>query len=101
MNGITDKEHKIITEILEKYNKYEYYYYGSRVNGNYSAVSDLDILIKGQYPIPASELEDIKEKFDESNLPYITNFVDYHKISKEFYENIKTKYVNINSLYTK
>ncbi|MDE7315126.1 MAG: nucleotidyltransferase domain-containing protein, partial [Mucispirillum sp.] len=50
--GITDKEQKIITDILQKYyNKYSFYYFGSRVKGTYSRVSDLDILIKGTIPI--------------------------------------------------
>lgn len=47
--GVTEAEQKIITNILEKYyDKYSFYYFGYCINGNYSAVLDLDILIKGK-----------------------------------------------------
>ena len=88
--GITDKEQKIITGILQKYyNKYSFYYFGSRVKGTYSRVSDLDILIKGTIPISYEDMDNIKEEFDKSSIPYIVNFVDYHNINKDFYECIK------------
>lgn len=94
--GVTEAEQKIITNILEEYcSKYSFYYFGSRVKGKYSAVSDLDILIKGKNRIPSIELEEIKEKFDESSLPYIVNFVDYYNISKQFYDSIKEECKNI------
>lgn len=89
MLGITEKEQEIITDILKEYNKYSFYYFGSRVNGGYSAVSDLDILIKGKSPISSIELEKLKEQFDESSLPYIVNLVDYYSIRQEFYDVIK------------
>lgn len=88
--GITDKEQKIITDILQKYyNKYSFYYFGSRVKGTYSRVSDLDILIKGTIPINYEDMDNINEEFDKSSIPYIVNLVDYHNISKDFYEYIK------------
>jgi len=39
--------------------------------------------------MPLSMLEDLKTMFDESKLPYIVNFTDYHNIEKAFYEKIR------------
>ena len=94
--GITNKEQEIIENILNKYEKeYSFYYYGSRVKGTFNKTSDLDILIKGKEEIPLSELVQIKEKMDESKLPYIVNFTDYNIIDENFYNLIKDDLVLI------
>ena len=93
--GVTEKEHNIIIEILKEYSQYSFYYYGSRVKGNFNKTSDLDILIKGKQEVPISELAQLKEKMDESNLPYIVNFSDYNSIDEHFYNLIKTDLVLI------
>ena len=46
IKGIKPEEEIIIKSILEPYkSKYEFYYYGSRVKGNFRFLSDLDILV--------------------------------------------------------
>ena len=69
IKGITPKEEIIIKSILESYQAdYDFYYYGSRVKGNFEKSSDLDILIKGNTKIPYDKLELIKFLFDNSIL---------------------------------
>ena len=93
--GITDKEQQIIEDILDAYaDSYSFYYYGSRVKGNFEKISDLDILIKGEKKMPLLVLSELKEKFDASYLPYIVNFSDYHNITPDFYDHIKQDLVN-------
>lgn len=88
--GITAKEHNIILDILKEYfDEYSFYYYGSRVKGTFNKTSDLDILIKGNQEMPLKDLVELKEKFDESKLPYIVNFTDYCNIDANFYSLIK------------
>ena len=88
--GITEKEQKIIERILNKYRKdYAFFYYGSRVKGTYEKTSDLDVLVKGKAEMPLAVLQEIKEEFDKSDLPYIVNFSDYYKLDSSFYERIK------------
>ncbi|MFI3240960.1 MAG: nucleotidyltransferase domain-containing protein [Alphaproteobacteria bacterium] len=88
--GITKTEEKIIKNILSPYfNEYDFYYYGSRVKGNFEKTSDLDILIKGLKSMPFNILEEIKEAFDNSHISYVVNFSDYNKIDNEFYNIIK------------
>lgn len=94
--GITEKEQSIVINILEEYKRqYNFYYYGSRVKGNYNKTSDLDILIRGSKEMPVSELAKLKEKMDESKLPYIVNFSDYHSIDDKFFSLIKNDLVLI------
>lgn len=93
--GVTDKEQRIIEDILDAYaDSYAFYYYGSRVKGNFEKTSDLYVLIKGQKEMPLFILSELKEKFDASYLPYIVNFSDYHNITPDFYEHIKQDLVN-------
>ncbi|MBP3687184.1 MAG: nucleotidyltransferase domain-containing protein [Alphaproteobacteria bacterium] len=88
--GITPQEQQIIEEILDAYaDTYAFYYYGSRVKGNFCKTSDLDVLIKGNAPMPLSILTELKGKFDQSHLPYIVNFSDYHNLTPEFYKLIE------------
>lgn len=88
--GITEKEQKIIDEILAEHkNDYKFYAYGSRVKGTHTQLSDLDILIKGSQEMPFDILEELKHKFDNSSLPYVVNFSDYHKIDTNFYQQIE------------
>ena len=84
IKGINEKEYKIIKNILQKYNA-KFYAYGSRVKGDFSELSDLDILVKSQKNI----IPELKEKFDTSYLPYIVNFTDADSVDKKFYNLIK------------
>lgn len=95
--GITEKEQKIIERILDKYRKdYAFFYYGSRVKGTYEKTSDLDVLIKGKAEMPLAVLQEIKEEFDNSDLPYIVNFSDYYKLDGSFYKRIKSDLIPYN-----
>ena len=95
--GITEKEQKITESILDKYRKdYAFFYYGSRVKGTYEKTSDLDVLIKGKAEMPLAVLQEIKEEFDNSDLPYIVNFSDYYKLDSSFYERIKPDLIPYN-----
>ncbi len=88
--GITKKEQKIIEDILSPYeDEYEFYYYGSRVKGNFEKNSDLDVLIRGKQEMPITEKARLKELFDESYLPYIVNFSDFYAIDEAFYKVIE------------
>lgn len=96
VSGVSGSELEIIKSILVPYSQeYEFYFYGSRVKGTFGKTSDLDVLIKGRYEMPLLDLDELKERFDESLLPYIVNFSDYHKIDEKFFEIIKSDLVKI------
>lgn len=97
IKGVSEKEENIIKAILAPYWEiYAFYFYGSRVKGTHSKVSDLDILIKGATEMPLEMIEDLKQQFDESPLPYIVNFSDYHKMDENFYKRIEKDLISIN-----
>ena len=96
IKGVTEVQEKIIHEVLSPYkNDFDFFYYGSRVKGNFSKPSDLDILIKGKEKMPYNILERLKVLFDISNLPYVVNFADYNNIDEHFYNLIKNDLVNV------
>lgn len=96
IKGVTATEENIIKSIFAPYlGIYRFYFYGSRVKGNFSKVSDLDILIKGSAEIPLDIVERLKQQFDESSLPYIVNFTDFCKIDESFYKRIEKDLVSV------
>jgi len=96
IKGVTENEEKIIKSVLEPYkDKYNFYYYGSRVKGNFRFLSDLDIMVKGIEFANLSDINDIKDKFDKSNLPYVVNIADYHNLDEKFYKLIEADLVKI------
>lgn len=94
IKGIKQNEEKIIIDILKNY-PYDFYYYGSRVKGDYTKGSDLDILIKNDKEIPQKIIEEINLKFNESIIPYKVNFSDFILIDTNFYNLIKNDLVKI------
>ena len=96
IKGLKEQEEQIIKMILKPYmDGFDFYYYGSRVKGNFEKTSDLDILIKGNNKFSYDLLETLKVLFDNSDLPFIVNFVDYYSIDENFYNLIKKDLVKI------
>lgn len=91
IKGITEKEQSIIKDILRKY-PYDFYYYGSRIKGDYTRGSDLDILTD---KISYAELEEIETKFNESRIPYIVNISQKCNMDEKFYNLIKNDLVKV------
>ena len=94
IKGITEKEEGIIKKILAKY-PYEFYYYGSRVKGDFTKSSDLDILIESAPEIKQSDIENLEKEFNESLIPYRVNFSRRDRMEDYFYELIKDNLVKV------
>lgn len=94
VKGVTFKEETIIKEILKEY-PYEFYYYGSRVKGDYTKSSDLDILIKSDTPIPTLIMNELSTKFNKSKIPYIVNFSEFNLLEDKFFKHIQPTLVKI------
>ena len=61
------------------------YAFGSRVKGTAKAFSDLDLAIDmGCKKLPAKTMNSLLSDFEESNLPYKVDVVDFNDISPEF-----------------
>lgn len=72
---------KIVQQILAKY-PYNFYVYGSRSKGNPKKFSDLDLCFKAD--MPNNIIFHIEEEFEESDLPFTVDIVDYNKIHESF-----------------
>ena len=92
LKGVTKEENLIIKNILSVYNA-QFYAYGSRVKGNFSELSDLDILVKADNF--DSIITELKNKFDQSRLPYVVNFTDFNSIDTNFYKLIEKDVVEL------
>lgn len=96
IKGINSAEEQIIQDILKPYRTdFDFFYYGSRVKGNFEKTSDLDILIKGKKEMPYGKLEIIKFLFDKSDLPFVVNFADFNSIDEKFYSLIEKDLVKV------
>ena len=58
--------------------------YGSRATGHARAYSDLDLALEGDGPLPATLLGDLAEAFDESDLPWKVDLLDWATASESF-----------------
>lgn len=69
--------------------------FGSRAVGTPKKYSDLDLAISLGYPLSLEMLANLKEDFDESDLPYKVDIVDWLTISDSFREKIQKTLVKI------
>lgn len=83
---------KIVMDILKKY-PYTFYAFGSRVRGTQKRLSDLDLCWID--PIPKREYFQIEEDFEESDLPYKVDLIDWNNCSEAFQNIIKKDLVCI------
>ena len=66
--------------------------FGSRINQTAKKWSDLDLAIVGSAKLEPHALYDLKEAFEESDLPIRVDVLDWHTISPEFQSVITESY---------
>jgi|LauGreSuBDMM15SN_2_FD.fasta_scaffold24162_2 type I restriction enzyme S subunit len=64
--------------------------YGSRIRGTSKKHSDLDLVVFG---LDSKKFSELKEAFEESNLPFRVDLLDWNKIPESFQNNINKKYI--------
>lgn len=64
--------------------------YGSRVTWTAGIKSDLDIVV---FDADSNKINDLKEAFAESDLPFSVDVMDWGNIPEKFKDNIRKKYV--------
>jgi predicted nucleotidyltransferase len=57
---------------------------GSRVSGRAKPFSDLDLVVMGDEPLDLRTLGQLREAFDESNLPFAVDIVEWASSSDAF-----------------
>ena len=69
--------------------------FGSRAKGTARSFSDIDICLQNDLQIPDSELAQYRIEFQESNLPYKVDLVDFHDVDDDFRKLIMSTAVRI------
>lgn len=82
-----DRHLVIVKDILKKY-PYTFYAFGSRVRGTEKKLSDLDLCFIED--IPGNIRSHIDEDFENSDLPYKVDVVDWHACDENFKSLIRT-----------
>jgi predicted nucleotidyltransferase len=96
MIDISAEQLSIVLSILQAYvPNCEVRVFGSRYKQTSRDYSDLDLVIVGAAKLDLNVLADIKEAFEESNLPYRVDLLDWHAISPEFRKVIEKGYAVI------
>lgn len=72
----------------------EVWAYGSRVNGDAHAGSDLDLVVlAGNYdPLPQRVVTDLKERIRESNIPILVELRDFYSLPERFKTTIENNH---------
>jgi predicted nucleotidyltransferase len=66
--------------------------FGSRITDTAKKYSDLDLTLVGKDKLSDDILYSLKEDFQESDIPFRVEVLDWHAISKEFQCVIEKKY---------
>jgi len=67
--------------------------FGSRVTGKAKPYSDLDLAVMGDTPLPDKAIRDLRDAFEESNLPFQVDIVQWAEISEGFRKIIEERYI--------
>jgi len=82
-----------IRRILDEYvPECEVRAFGSRVNGTTKSYSDLDLAVVGSGKLSDDTLRLLKEAFEESDLPFRVDVLDWHATSPSFQKVIEEQY---------
>ena len=93
MIDVPDHHLKTIKRILAEYaGDCEVRAFGSRGNGTASEYSDLDLAIVGKSKIGRRVKILLREAFEESDLPFRVDVIDYNTVSESFRAIIEEKY---------
>ncbi|MDA1316389.1 MAG: nucleotidyltransferase domain-containing protein [bacterium] len=79
----------IVKSVINKHldgSKYKAFIFGSRVYPSHRKYSDLDIGILGSDSVPTVTLFQIKEDLSNSDIPFMTDVVDFREVSQNFRE---------------
>ena len=92
MTGIKPEHVAIIKGILLEFLPgVEVRVFGSRVNGVFKDWSDVDLAIAGPTRVDPKVLTRLKGAFEDSDLPYRVDLLDWNDISPEFRELIQAR----------
>lgn len=89
------EEHAIVQQILQQFvPDYTVWAFGSRIKkGKAKPYSDLDLVLVGQAPLSLDRHAELAEAFDEANLNFNVDIVEWALTSNEFQHIIQENYI--------
>ena len=91
MNKVYEEAIRTLRELIESVIEDEgvvVYLFGSRATGSATPVSDIDIGIAFRGRASRISIPLLKEKIENSNIPYKVDIVDLSQVSREFRERV-------------
>jgi len=83
-NKIIERQIKKIVFRFLNPKEYKVFIFGSRAAGRAKKFSDYDVGILGRGPVPGEKMASLEEAFEESNLPFKIEVVDFSLVSSKF-----------------
>ena len=93
MLNLTSKQQELIKDLIKKYiPNITVWVYGSRVKGTSTSKSDLDL---AAFVSPKQKIEiiNLREAFEESNLPFKVDLFAWYEIPDFFRQNIEQEHI--------
>lgn len=88
----------ILKAVIKKHvdtSRYRAFIFGSRTGQNHRKYCDLDVGVLGTATLPTATLLQIKEDLSNSDLPYLTDVVDFSTVSQDFRENALSSTISL------
>ncbi len=94
---IKPEQFKIVQSILKKHlsEDTKVFVFGSRAKNCARMFSDLDLLLHAKKPLSMQLMADLAFDFEESDLPWTVDLVDWMCASDAFRNNMASQYVEI------
>jgi predicted nucleotidyltransferase len=90
------EELRQVTEILKQYiPEKQVCAFGSRANGTAKSYSDLDLAVMTKQPLSLLQEALLTEAFEESDLPFRVDIIDWATINEPFKKVIQSSLINI------
>jgi predicted nucleotidyltransferase len=88
------KEHLVIVQKILRQHipAYEVWLFGSRATNKIKPHSDLDLVIMANKPLSPETFVALQEAFEDSDLPFRTDIVQWCKLSQDFKDIILQNY---------
>jgi predicted nucleotidyltransferase len=81
--GLSDNAHQTLLSTFRLYPEVKkVIVYGSRAKGNFSARSDIDLVIRDSQ-VSMNKLGEIRDQLEESDFPYLVDLQIYEDITNE------------------
>jgi uncharacterized protein len=94
-----DKDKQEIKDIVFTYidpAEYRVSIFGSRATDLARKYSDIDIGIEGSIPVSGRVMSDIKSAFEDSNISYRVDVVDFNQVTPKFRQIALKKVISLN-----